>query len=84
RPSHLLLWEADEADHVEDITTSIDAKLDALLEHRSQYRTTMDVDDPSSTEQLDRFRNRIRERAATAGAGGGIAYGEQFKLISKL
>lgn len=84
RPSHLLLWEADEADHVEDITASIDAKLDALLEHRSQYRTTMDVDDPSSTEQLDRFRDRIRERSATAGAGDGIAYGEQFKLISKL
>ncbi|MDQ6725560.1 MAG: PIG-L family deacetylase [Actinomycetota bacterium] len=84
RPSHLLLWEADEADHVEDITTSIDRKLAALLEHRSQYRTTMDVDDPASTEQLERFRDRIRERSATAGAQLGMAFAEQFKLLSKL
>jgi len=84
RPSHLLLWEADEADHVEDITAGIDRKLAALLEHRSQYRTTMDVDDPSSPEQLDRFRDRMRERAASSGAEQGFAYAEKFKLISKL
>jgi LmbE family N-acetylglucosaminyl deacetylase len=84
RPSQLLLWEADEADHVEDITSSMDRKLAALLEHRSQYRTTMQVDDPSSTEQLDRFRDRMRERAASAGADAGIPYAEQFKLIAKL
>jgi len=84
RPAQLLLWEADEPDHVEDITTSIEAKLAALLEHRSQYRSTMQVDDLGSTEQWDRFRARIRERAATAGAGRGVTYGEEFKLISKL
>jgi len=84
RPSHLLLWEADEADHVEDIMAGIDRKLAALLEHRSQYRTTMDVDDPSSPEQLDRFRDRMRERAASSGAEQGFAYAEKFKLISKL
>jgi hypothetical protein len=62
----------------------MDRKLAALLEHRSQYRTTMQVDDPSSTEQLDRFRDRMRERAASAGADAGIPYAEQFKLIAKL
>ncbi len=84
RPSHLLLWEADAPDHVEDIGTGLEAKLAALLEHRSQYRSTMDIDDPASTEQADRFRTRIRERAAEAGAAGGVAYGERFKLLSKL
>jgi len=84
RPSHLLLWEADAPDHVEDIGTGLEAKLAALLEHRSQYRSTMDIDDPASTEQADRFRARIRERAAEAGAAGGVAYGERFKLLSKL
>jgi len=84
RPSRLLLWEADEPDHLEDITTSIDRKLAALLEHVSQYRTTMHVDDPDSTEQVDRFRARIRERAANAGVDAGVAYGERFKLISEL
>lgn len=86
RPSHLLLWEADEADHVEDITTSIDRKLAALLEHHSQYRTTMHIDDPGSTEQAERFRDRIRERAAAAADCGapGATYGERFKLLSDL
>ena len=85
RPSHLLLWEADEADHVEDIATGLDAKLAALLEHRSQYRTTMDIDDPSSTEQAERFRDKIRRRHAEAAEGeAALAYAERFKLISKL
>lgn len=84
RPSHLLLWEADEYDHVEDIDAGLDAKLAALLEHCSQYRTTMDIDDPSSAEQAERFRDKIRRRHAEAGEADGIAYAERFKLISKL
>ncbi|MGI8807159.1 MAG: PIG-L deacetylase family protein [Acidimicrobiales bacterium] len=84
RPSHLLLWEADEPDHVEDIGSVLDRKLAALLEHRSQYRSTMDIDDPSSTVQVEAFRNKIRERAAEAGAAEGVGYGERFKLLSKL
>ena len=84
RPSHLLLWEADEPDHAEDIASSIDRKLEALLEHRSQYRTTMDIDDPSSGEQAERFREKIRDRAADAGADDGLAYAERFKLISRV
>jgi LmbE family N-acetylglucosaminyl deacetylase len=84
RPWSLLLWEADEADHTEDITTGLDAKLAALLEHRSQYRSTMDIDDPGAPDQVDRFRARIRERAADAGRDAGVAYAEQFKLLSKL
>jgi LmbE family N-acetylglucosaminyl deacetylase len=86
RPSHLLLWEADAPDHVEDIAAGIDRKLDALLEHRSQYRTTMDIEDPSSTEQADRFRHKIRRRAADAGreSGEGVDLAERFKLLSKL
>ncbi len=84
RPSHLLLWEADEPDHVEDIGAGIDAKVAALLEHRSQYRTTMDIDDPASTEQVERFRAKMRDRAAEAGGAESVAFGERFKLLSKL
>ena len=84
RPSHLLLWEADEPDHAEDIASSIDRKLAALLVHRSQYRTTMDIDDPSSEEQAERFREKIRNRAADAGAEDGLACAERFKLLSNL
>ena len=82
RPASLLLWEADEPDHVEDITGTIDDKLTALLEHRSQYRSTMDMDDPPSDQQVEDFRRRIRDRAAEHGRPAGFAYGESFKLLS--
>ena len=38
----------------------------------------------SLRKQAERFRVKIRGRAADAAAGSGFAYGEQFKLISKL
>lgn len=42
RPSTLLLWEADEPDHVESATDyALDVKLRALLAHESQYESTM-------------------------------------------
>ena len=84
RPSALLLWEADEPDHTEDISSFLDAKLAALLEHRSQFRSTMHIDDPTSDEQLESFRSVVRERAADAGRDAAVRYGERFKLITKL
>ena len=44
RPTTLLLWEADVVDHVEDVTEFVDTKLAALLEHRSQLRSTMHIE----------------------------------------
>ena len=41
RPEHLLLWEADQPNHVEDISASIEAKLFALEAHESQFESTM-------------------------------------------
>ena len=38
RPERLLLFEADTADHVEDVTATLPTKLLALLCHRSQWR----------------------------------------------
>jgi LmbE family N-acetylglucosaminyl deacetylase len=84
RPTALLLWEADEPDHVEDVSAFLDAKIAALLEHRSQYRSTMDITDPTSTAETEAFRARVRERAVDHGRDAGFRYGERFKLISKL
>ncbi|HVF73836.1 MAG TPA: PIG-L family deacetylase [Acidimicrobiales bacterium] len=81
RPTTLLLWEADEPDHVEDISTSFDAKVAALLEHRSQLVTTMHIDDPDHAEP---FRRRMEERAAEHGELAGLARGEAFKRITDL
>jgi LmbE family N-acetylglucosaminyl deacetylase len=84
RPSALLLWEADEPDHVEDIGEHFDRKVAALFEHRSQYRTTHEVDDPADEAQRERFRAKMADRAAEHGSLAGIACGEQFKLLSRL
>lgn len=84
RPSALLLWEADEPDHVEDIEGWLDTKLDALLAHRSQLRSTMDIDDAASGPALAAFRQRITDTAAEHGAQAGIALGERFKLLASL
>lgn len=43
RPEAMLLFEADEPDHVEDVTGFADRKLAALLEHTSQFETTMAI-----------------------------------------
>lgn len=83
RPGHLLLWEADDPDHVEDITGYVDTKVTALLEHRSQYRTTMGIDDPSDQAQRARFAQRVGDRAAEHGALAGLALGERFKLLTE-
>ena len=86
RPSTLLLWEADTVDHLEDVGAHVDAKLAALLEHRSQLRSTMhiEVDSPEEADQIERFRRRVLDRLATFGRTGGVAYAEGFKRIDDL
>jgi LmbE family N-acetylglucosaminyl deacetylase len=84
RPEALLLWEADEADHVEDVTDHVDAKVAALLEHASQFRSTHAIDDPTDLGQVDRFRRRVAERLAETGRDVGVACGEAFKRIDRL
>jgi LmbE family N-acetylglucosaminyl deacetylase len=81
RPSALLLFEADEPDHVEDVTGFAAAKVAALLEHRSQWRSTHDIDDPDDQAQIDRFGRRVEDGLATHGAPAGIRHGEAFKRI---
>jgi LmbE family N-acetylglucosaminyl deacetylase len=84
RPDALLLWEADEPDHFEDVTGHVDAKLAALLEHRSQLRSTMHIDDPADEAQVERFRRHLVDRLAHWGTRTGVAHAEAFKLIDAL
>ena len=84
RPSALLLWEADEADHVEDVSDTVEAKLTALLAHRSQFRSTMAIDDPSATSEVENFRARMVSRLAEMGAVVDFRAGEAFKLVNRL
>lgn len=84
RPSSLLLYEADEADHVEDVTGFADTKLAALFAHASQFRSTMKIDAADDGGQRQRFVDRIVARLGQHGALKGFAQGEAFKLIDQL
>ena len=81
RPATLLLWEADEPDHVEDVGAHLQTKVAALLAHRSQYRSTMAIDDEDDGAQLERFRQRVADTAAEHGRPAGVTYGERFKAL---
>ncbi len=91
RPEHLLLFEAEVVDHLEDVADTIDAKVTALFAHRSQWRSTMgiDADDPGVDAdtiegQQAEFVRRVRDEAAAAGEPGGLPCAEAFKLLSDL
>ena len=81
RPDTLLLWEADEPDHAEDVTDTLDAKLRALEAHESQFESTMKARDVAA---MDAFRNRMRARLAGLGEPLGFGAAEVFKRIADL
>lgn len=81
RPDLLLLFEADEPDHAENVTDFAEAKYQALTAHASQFESTMKSgDDP----ELTRFRQRLEAKMVTAGKAVGFPLAELFKLIDDL
>lgn len=81
RPDALLLWEADEPNHFEDVSTVVDIKLSALEKHESQFESTMKATDDNGMEV---FRSRIRQRMRDLGAPHGVAAAEIFHLMDRL
>jgi LmbE family N-acetylglucosaminyl deacetylase len=86
RPERLLLWEADEPNHVEDVSAFVDTKLAALEAHESQFESTMKAVDPA---QMAAFADRIRTRLAGiatryATPGDTMTHAEVFALIADL
>ncbi len=83
RPDALWLFEADEPDHVESIAGWTMTKADALLRHRSQWRSTMDIDPVGSAAEvdaaIDAFRNRIEDAARRTTPGDPS---ESFRIIT--
>jgi LmbE family N-acetylglucosaminyl deacetylase len=87
RPAALLLFEADEPDHVELADDEAAArKLAALEAHRSQLLSTMgvDVDSDEGEAQLSDFRSRVRQRLVAHGQIAGVVQAEAFKAITEL
>jgi LmbE family N-acetylglucosaminyl deacetylase len=88
RPEALLLFEADDPDHVEDVGAHVEDKLAALHAHTSQLLSTMGIDPATSISEMERqrtrFDDRIRQRLAEHGRAEGVAAGEAFKVIADL
>ena len=80
RPERLLLFEAQEVDHIEAVSAEdVEAKIQALLCHQSQWRSTMGIDAGTREEPEERaaFEEKIRAQINEAG-------GEEFKLLTDL
>lgn len=88
RPQSLLLFEADEADFVEDVSGFAAAKLASIHAHTSQLLSTMGIDLGAPPDevaaQTAAFDQSIRDGLARAGALAGVAEGEAYKLIDDL
>jgi len=88
RPSSLLLWEADEPNHVEEAgARTLSSKLSALLAHTSQYRSTMGIEpDDGGLEGAEQLRQRLELQMAAHGALSRppVALGEAFRLVTDL
>jgi LmbE family N-acetylglucosaminyl deacetylase len=83
RPASLLLWEADHANHVEDVADVVAIKIAALLAHRSQHESTLGISD-GQVAQEEEFASRIRAQLAAHGALAAVSLGESFHLITDI
>jgi LmbE family N-acetylglucosaminyl deacetylase len=87
RPTAMLLWEADEPNHVENAEGLLEVKLAALLAHRSQYRTTMGIvgdDDGHADSERAAFRAVVEDQLAAHGRLAGVPAGEAFHLLTEI
>jgi len=82
RPDALLLWEADEPNHVEDVSAFVETKIAALMAHKSQLESTMGIDD-AGLEATAEFSHRVHTQLADHGALAGLPLGESFRLITE-
>lgn len=86
RPDRLLLWEADEPDHAEDVTGWLDAKYSALARHESQFESTMKTGPEAMADgpEMAAFKKRVAAKLEAAGIAAGVEHAEIFKLIDDL
>jgi len=83
RPSTLLCFEPGRVDHVENVDGCVDHKIDALLAHRSQWRSTMAIDDQPDVQRAA-FADKLRSEARATGLRAGLRAGEAFARIDDL
>ena len=84
RPDALLLFEADEPDHAENVQGWHKAKVDALLEHKSQFETTHKINGDDDDAAIAKFSAAIASDLNKNGSMCDLEAAELFKLITDL
>ena len=87
RPELLLLFEAEDVDHYERVEGTGAEKVEALLAHRSQWRSTMGIEEhgPDEAAQRAAFMERLaRDRKAFGIEAGLGTPAEGFKRIDEV
>jgi LmbE family N-acetylglucosaminyl deacetylase len=84
RPRALLLFEADLPNHLETAGRFEQAKVDALLCHRSQLESTMGISGPPTDTDRSTFAAKVRHQLAAHGALAGRPPSEAFRIIDDL
>lgn len=84
RPSAILLFEADEPNYCESLSLSqIENKVQALLCHKSQHETSMEIA-VGANHEVEAFRDQVIDAAVRVGEPYGHAYGETFRLMTEI
>ncbi len=87
RPEVLLLFEADQPNHVEDVAGFEDRKVAALLCHQSQSENTFGMHPPGERSSGEwssgekGFASKVRRQLASHGSLGGLPSGEAFHVL---
>ena len=84
RPSELFLFEAEEIDHLETCDGHEVKKLGALESHKSQFVSTMGINEGNEEEGLVEFRNRIISQLRSFDDSVEAEMAEGFKRITEL
>ena len=85
RPVELLLFECEDPDHVERVAeTHMDAKVNALLAHESQFRSTHGIGPEDDGADRAAFGSGVIQKCRTAGRRAGLRYGEAFKRVERV
>jgi LmbE family N-acetylglucosaminyl deacetylase len=83
RPATLLCFEPARVDHVENVDGFVEARIAALLAHRSQWRSTMGIEGDDAT-QRDGFADAQRAAVRAMGLHAGLRAAEAFARIDDL
>lgn len=82
RPDRLWLFESEAPNRFEDIASTVELKISALLAHRSQWKTTLGIAADGDTAGRESFAGRITEWGRRQGRTAGLAVAEAFREMS--